>query len=151
MREVKLGIRVPDVARASAFYQGLGFDQIAMVQSPSGVPVLAVLLREGFHLIVDALVGLPFPDGNRERMIKAGPRGLGCVIGLEVANLQETYDYFVAHGAEITGPLQDQPWGERTFTCVDPFGYEWKLAVKIAAGTAGDTAEAWFGGSTSTD
>jgi uncharacterized glyoxalase superfamily protein PhnB len=143
--EVKLGIRVADVEQASSFYGGLGFDQIGVVPGPSGLPVLAVLVREGFHLILDALVGLPFPDSDRERTIKAGPRGLGCVIGLEVTNLQETYDYCTSHGTEITGPLQDQPWGERTFTCIDPFGYEWKFAVKIGDGKVGDTAATWFG------
>ena len=150
MREVKLGIRVPDVAKASSFYQGLGFDQVGIVPGPSGLPVLSVLVREGFHLILDALVGLPFPDSDRERLIKAGPRGLGCVIGLEVADLQQTYDYAIEHGAEITGPLQDQPWGERTFTCIDPFGYEWKFAVKVGEGSVGDAAEAWFGEKSST-
>jgi uncharacterized glyoxalase superfamily protein PhnB len=67
------------------------------------------------------------------------------VIGLEVPDLQETFEYCAEHGAEITSPIQDQPWGERTFTCVDPFGYEWKFAVKIGEGGVGAAAEAWFG------
>ena len=145
MPDVKIGIRVPDVARASSFYCGLGFDQVGAVSGPSGSPVLAVLVQSGFHLILDALIGLPFPDTERERMIKAGPRGLGCVIGLEVADLQATSDYCAEHGLEITGPLQDQPWGERSFTCIDPFGYEWKFAAKIDGGSVDDVANAWFG------
>ena len=131
MPEVKLGIRVGDVDRASSFYQGLGFVEVATIPGPAGNAVLAVLLRDQFHLIVDALVGLPFPDTERERSIQAGPRGLGCVIGIEVEDLQAVYDYCVSNRAEITGPIQDHPWGERCFTCVDPFGWEWKFAVKL--------------------
>ena len=145
MREIKLGIRVPDVEEASAFYRGLGFNQIGLVPGPSGSPVLANLAQETFHLILDALVGLPFPETDRERMIKAGPRGLGCVIGLEVSDLDATFDYCTERGSEITGPMQVQPWGERTFTCIDPFGYEWKFAIKTGSGSASDAAIAWFG------
>ena len=139
MPEVKIGIRVPDVEQASSFYRGFGFDEVGVVPGPSGSPVLAVL-------ILDALHGLPFPDTDRERRIKEGPRGLGCVIGLEVADLQAIFDYCIERGLEITGPLQDQPWGERTFTCLDPFGYEWKFAVKTGEGSVDDAADAWFGG-----
>lgn len=135
MREIKLGVRVPDVVEAAAFYVGLGFEQVAVVPGPAGQPVLAVLRLDGFHLIVDALVGLPFPDSPRERMIQSGPRGLGCVIGIEVADLQPVHDYCAAQGAHITSAPQDQPWGERTFTCVDPFGYEWKFASRTGVGS----------------
>lgn len=146
MREVKIGIRVGDVERAVAFYRGLGFAEIARIPGPAGTPVLAVLLRDQVHLIVDALVGLPYPDTDRERRIQAGPRGLGCVIGLEVEDLRSVYDYCVAEGAEITSTITDQPWGERTFTCVDPFGWEWKFAVQIEdRGGAEAAAKQWFG------
>lgn len=61
----KLGVRVKDVATASVFYQGLVCQQIAVVPGRDGRPVLAVLLVETFYLIVDAVVGLPFPDTDR--------------------------------------------------------------------------------------
>lgn len=43
----------------------------------------------------------------------------------------------------------DEAWGERLFTCVDPFGYEWEFSVPIPGmeemeGTA-TTRERWFG------
>jgi uncharacterized glyoxalase superfamily protein PhnB len=130
MREFKLGIRVHDVSEASEFYCGLGFEQIAVMPGPQGRPLLAVLKAEPFHLILDALRGLPFPDSSRERAIQIGPRGLGCVIGLEVSDLDETYTYCVSKGCEITSPVTSHPWGEKVFTCVDPFGWEWKFAIK---------------------
>jgi hypothetical protein len=93
------------------FYQGLGFALAATVPGPAGSPVLAVMVLDRFHLILDALVGLPFPDTDREKSIKNGPRGLGCVIGIEVPDLEATHQYCVRSGCEITGPIQDQPWG----------------------------------------
>ena len=132
MREVKIGIRVADVAQATVFYQGLGFELAGTVPGPAGSPVLAVMVLDRFHLILDALVGLPFPDTERERMIKHGPRGLGCVIGIEVPALEPIHEHCVRSGCEITGPIQDQPWGERTFTCIDPHGYEWSSPSKQA-------------------
>ena len=145
MREVKIGIRVADVAQAMVFYQGLGFELADTVPGPAGSPVLAVMVLDRFHLILDALVGLPFPDTEREKMIKQGPRGLGCVIGIEVPDLEPIHQHCVRSGCEITGPIQDQPWGERTFTCIDPHGYEWKFAVKTGEGNIEAVAAHWFG------
>ena len=53
-------------------------------------------------LIADALVGMPFPDSQREREIQHGPRGLGVVIGLMVDDLDATYAYCIVEGCEIT-------------------------------------------------
>jgi uncharacterized glyoxalase superfamily protein PhnB len=145
MREVKIGIRVADVAQAMVFYQGLGFELAGTVPGPAGSPVLAVMVLDRFHLILDALVGLPFPDTERERMIKHGPRGLGCVIGIEVSDLAPIHQHCVRSGCEITSQIQDQPWGERSFTCIDPHGYEWKFAVKTGAGDIEAVAAHWFG------
>ncbi|RYE64793.1 MAG: VOC family protein [Oxalobacteraceae bacterium] len=144
MSEIKIGIRVPEVAAAAAFYEGFGFTSVATVPDAHGMAVLTVMVRDGLHLVLDALVGLPFPDTERERLVQRGPRGLGFVIGIEVADLEAVFDFCVSRDLTITGPVQRQPWGEETFTCIDPFGFEWKFAVKTGFGSVEDVSRAWF-------
>jgi uncharacterized glyoxalase superfamily protein PhnB len=146
---VRLGLRVGDVRAAIRFYGGLGFDEVGVVPDPDGEPVLAILRQGTVHLIVDALVGLPFPDSERERRIQHGPRGLGVVIGLGVDDLEATYAYCTEAGCEITCEPMDEAWGVRLFSCLDPFGYEWELSVPISETRPADGLAAvrasWFG------
>lgn len=37
----------------------------------------------------------------------------------------------VAHGARVTRPVQDQFYGDRSGTIVDPFGHTWNVATHI--------------------
>jgi uncharacterized glyoxalase superfamily protein PhnB len=146
---LRVGLRVDDVTAAAEFYSGLGFEQVGAVPNQEGETVLAILQRGEANLIVDALLGLPFPDSDRERATQSGPRGLGVVIGLEVDDLEAAYAYCVESGCAITCEPMDEAWGERLFTFVDPSGYEWKLSVPIPDGSGIDGTEAarasWFG------
>jgi uncharacterized glyoxalase superfamily protein PhnB len=148
-QRLRVGLRVPDVAAAARFYSGLGFDEIGRVPDPDGTPVLAILGQDGPELVVDALEGMPFPDSPRERQVRSGPRGLGVVVGLRVDDLDATYAYCAGNGCEITCEPMDEAWGERVFSCLDPFGYEWEFSHPIAdvdpeAATAAVEAS-WFG------
>ena len=145
----RLGLRVPDVREAVEFYGGLGFEQNGLIPNEDGEPVLAILGRGDATLIVDTLVGMPFPDSVRERSAQAGPHGLGVVIGLGVDDLDETYRYCTGAGCEITCEPMDEAWGERVFSCLDPFGYEWEFTVPIPGAEVEDALEStrssWFG------
>ncbi len=123
----RLGLRVLEVAEAAAFYQGLGFARAGEISDPGGRTVMAILRRGGLQLLVDALVGMPFPDSDRERMTKTGPRGLGVVIGVEVDDVDATAEYCRSAGCEVTTEPVDAPWGERYLECLDPYGYAWKF------------------------
>lgn len=94
----RIGLRVADVQAAAAFYAGLNFEQVGVIPGPSGEPVMVILRRGEVQLMADALVGMPFPDSDRERQTQSGPRGLGVVLGLEVDDLASTYHYCVANG-----------------------------------------------------
>jgi catechol 2,3-dioxygenase-like lactoylglutathione lyase family enzyme len=146
----KVGLRVADVTAAATFYRGLGFAEAGSIAAPDGRPVLVVLERKGVHLLVDALVGMPFPDSERERRIQAGPRGLGVAIGLEVDDLEATLRYCRVAGCTITAGPADAPWGDRVFECLDPDGYLWEVSQPGAAPAPGDalaaTRASWFGG-----
>jgi uncharacterized glyoxalase superfamily protein PhnB len=80
--------------------------------------------------------------------IQRGPRGLGLAIGLVVDDLEIALNYCVDAGCEIVSEPEDTPWGDRVFSCVDPFGYEWEVSVPledVANENAFDaTSERWF-------
>jgi uncharacterized glyoxalase superfamily protein PhnB len=123
----RVGLRVRDVTEAAAFYEGLGFEQAGSVSDPDGRPVMVILRRGDFQLLVDALTGMPFPDSDRERMTRAGPRGLGVVIGVAVDDVDATAEYCRTAGCTVTTDPVDAPWGERYLECLDPYGYAWKF------------------------
>jgi uncharacterized glyoxalase superfamily protein PhnB len=145
----RVGLRVADVDAATRFYRGFGFDDVGTVADEQGRPVMTILDRQGVHLIVDALVGMPFPDSERERQTQAGPRGLGVAIGLGVEDLDASYEYCRTTGCTITTEPMDEAWGDRVFECVDPFGYVWEFSQPIAGGEPADgfaaVQEQWFG------
>jgi catechol 2,3-dioxygenase-like lactoylglutathione lyase family enzyme len=149
-RSFRVGLRVGDVQAATRFYGGLGFEEVGSVPNPDGRPVFAILQRDGVHLMVDALVGMPFPDTARERQIQRGPRGLGVAIGLGVEDLDATLAYCKAAGCEITCEPVDEAWGDRVFECLDPFGYLWEFSHPIAGTTPpadglAAVRASWFG------
>jgi uncharacterized glyoxalase superfamily protein PhnB len=146
---LRIGVRVDDVSAAIRFYGGFGFETAGSVPGPDGEPVFAILRKAGSQLMVDALVGMPFPDTERERHVRAGPRGLGVVIGLVVDDVDGTHTYCVQQGCAITCEPMDEAWGDRVFTCLDPFGYEWEFLQPIADVDTADglaaVRESWFG------
>jgi uncharacterized glyoxalase superfamily protein PhnB len=144
----RIGLRVADVVEAAVFYAGLGFDRVAELPGADGRPVMAILRRGDLQLLVDALVGMPFPDSPRERRTQAGPRGLGVVIGIQVDDVDAAARYCAGSGCDVTTPPTDAAWGERYAECVDRYGYAWKLfsVQGDAAGNGIDAArDAWFG------
>jgi catechol 2,3-dioxygenase-like lactoylglutathione lyase family enzyme len=48
--------------------------------------------------------------------------GAGVTICLEVENVDAEHDRLKTEGVEVTVPLRDNPWGDRSFTVVDPAG-----------------------------
>ncbi len=144
----KVGLRVGDVDAAADFYAGLGFDRLAELPGHDGHPVMVILRLGALQLLVDALVGMPFADSERERQTLAGPRGLGVVIGILVDDVDSAAEYVEGVGCELTAVPQDSPWGERYAECVDPYGYAWKF-FRPSSDWAGDglgaTRDRWFG------
>jgi uncharacterized glyoxalase superfamily protein PhnB len=145
----RVGLRVGDVDVAARFYRGFGFDEVGSVPNPDGQPVMTILQRGEVQLIVDALVGMPFPDSERERQTQTGPRGLGVAIGLGVDDLAVSYEYCRSAGCTITSEPMDEAWGDRVFECIDPFGYQWEFSQPVedwqpAAGLEA-TQASWFG------
>ena len=151
---MRVGLRVEDVGAAAALYESFGFVPVGTMPGRGVRAVMAILRRGPFQLVVDALVGMPFPDNARERQTKAGPRGLGVVIGIEVDDVDDAAQRCHAAGCVVAaGPL-DAPWGERYVEVEDPYGYAWKL-FQVLAGPRGDglhaVADMWFGPTAAAD
>jgi uncharacterized glyoxalase superfamily protein PhnB len=145
---VRVALRVDDVAAATALYEMLGFVQIGAVPDPNGRVLMVILRRGPVQLLVDALEGIPFPDTVRERLTKSGPRGLGVVIGIEVADVDETARLCAAAGCMVTAGPESAPWGERYVEVEDPYGYSWKF-FRVLSDPPDDglqaAADTWFG------
>ena len=43
---------------------------------------------------------------------------------LEVSDVDQYHDTLKSRGVSVSTPLTDQWWGDRTFTVMDPFGYQ---------------------------
>jgi len=52
-------------------------------------------------------------------------------ICLYVAKVDAVYEQAVAAGAKVERPLQDQFYGDRSGTVIDPFGHKWTIATHI--------------------
>ena len=116
-----------DVSAATKLYESFGFALVGTVPGPGGDVAMSILRRGALQVLVDALVGIPSPDTERERQTKAGPRGLGVIVGLGVESVDEAAVVASEGGCLITSGPEDAPWGERYVELVDPFGYAWKL------------------------
>jgi uncharacterized glyoxalase superfamily protein PhnB len=81
------------------------------------------------------------------RLGRAGPRGLGVAIGIGVDDLDASYDYCRTNGCAIRSEPTDEPWGDRVFECLDPFGYLLEISQPVADVPVDDaltaTAEHW--------
>jgi uncharacterized glyoxalase superfamily protein PhnB len=140
-----VGLRVGNVKEASDFYQRIGFKQIGTIPDDpgAGTELLVSFLAYGTSmLLVSAIEGPPYPDSERERNLKAGPRGLGVKIALSVPDLEAIYALFKGEGCEITTEPMVEFWGVRLFTALDPDGYEWQITQTIEEITPEEGAEA---------
>jgi PhnB protein len=48
-----------------------------------------------------------------------------------VENVDEVFDRAVAAGAKVESPVQNQFYGDRTGTLLDPFGHKWMIASHV--------------------
>lgn len=123
-----IGLRVTNVQQALDFYTGMGFQATMVVPNKDGTPQFCHLRYGASSLVFDAVdSALPFPDSPRERAMKAGPRGLGVLLGLDVPDIAPLYQYFKDTGCEVTCEPTEAFWCDRLFIALDPFGYQWEF------------------------
>ncbi|MDD3771803.1 MAG: VOC family protein [Weeksellaceae bacterium] len=123
--------RVSDVDRAIEFYGKFGFKNTYSVPGELNETLICFLEYGGHILIVARLKGLPYPMTPRESAIQEGPRGLGTKISFNVADLDFAYELCISEKCEITMEPMEELWGDRIFTCLDPFGYELQIHQNV--------------------
>jgi uncharacterized glyoxalase superfamily protein PhnB len=125
-------LRVPDLEEAIEFYQSIGFEPVQTVPGPGHELAYAVLACGNCFVHLAPIEGSTPPTSpRRETQVSKGPRGLGVTLYCSVPNVDSVFNGCKTNGCTITAPPAEQVWGDRVFTCVDPFGYEWTFAQHL--------------------
>jgi PhnB protein len=73
------------------------------------------------------------------------PRTLGgtpVALHLVVPDVDATWVVAIEHGAVGRRPPEDQPYGDRAATFIDPFGHRWMVSTPIGTPTAREIDDA---------
>ena len=57
--------------------------------------------------------------------------GTGSSLCIYVDDVDAVFNQAVTVGATATRPVEDQFWGDRTGSLLDPFGHKWMVATRI--------------------
>ena len=111
-------ISVDSVDEARGFYvDKLGFEHMMGMLGKDGQLDFCTVTLGG------AKVMLNRPQERMEGINRTATKR-PVAIYLEVAEVNAYHDQVVKNGVKIADPLTDQWWGDRTFTVLDPFGYQ---------------------------
>ena len=113
---------VKDATRAIDFYQAAyGAKELVCMPGPNG-KVMHAELKIGNSPIMLA-------DESPE-MCSVSPQSLGGTpvgIVLYVEDVDGRFNQAVAAGATVVRPVEDQFYGDRSGTVLDPFGHKWTI------------------------
>jgi PhnB protein len=112
-------------AKAIEFYKkALGATEVMRLDHGGKIGHAEIKLGDSHVMLADE-----FPEmGNR------GPQSLGgTTVGLcvYVPNVDAVFKQAVDAGAKVERPVQDQFYGDRSGTIIDPFGHKWTIATHI--------------------
>lgn len=111
-------ISVESVDQARTFYvEKLGFGHMMGMLGKDGQLDFCTVILGG------ARVMLQRPQQRMEGA-RATSSKRAVELYIEVDNVNEHHDQLKKRGVKISDPLTDQWWGDRTFTVMDPFGYQ---------------------------
>lgn len=111
-------ISVDSVDQARAFYvETLGFDHLMGMLAKDGQLDFCTVTLGGAKVML--MRPQQKTDGTSATSSKRPVE-----IYLEVGDVNAYHDQLAKKRVKITTPLTDQWWGDRTFTVMDPFGYQ---------------------------
>jgi len=77
--------------------------------------------------VEDSLITIGTPSIHGE-----SPRhGVSSLLYVYINNVDEHYARAKAAGAKIVIPLDDRPWGDRSYQASDPEGHQWTFAQRV--------------------
>jgi len=127
-----------DVAAAIAFC-GRTFNAVSLNQrpGPDGKVAHALLTIGPAMIMIEAewptlTSRAPTPDGSSP-----------VVLFVYVEDVDQTVERAVSDGAQILLPAQNQFWGDRIASIMDPSGHVWTIATRIEDTTAEERTERW--------
>lgn len=119
-------IIVKDAVAALAFYtRAFDAEEVGRLAMPDGT------IMHGEFKVGDSHV--MFAEENAE-VGMLGPDALGgssVSVCLYVDHADATFAQAIAAGAKELRPMQDQFWGDRAGTVIDPFGHSWTILSQI--------------------
>jgi PhnB protein len=119
-------LTLDNAAQAIDWYKkALGADEVARAVGPDGKVMHAELkIGDSRIMVNDAMMGAK------------GPKALGgspASLWVYVEDADALFNRAIAAGAQGAGPMgrmQDQFWGDRSGTLIDPAGYQWTIATR---------------------
>jgi PhnB protein len=117
---------VDDAAQAIEFYkQAFGARERARMPGPDGRIAHAELeIGDSVLMVADTYEQTPYKT----------PKALGgttASVLLYVEDVDAVFDAAVEAGATVAMPLENQFWGDRYGTVIDPFGHAWQIATHV--------------------
>ena len=108
------------------YKKALGAEEISRATGPDGKIMHADLRIGNSHIMVNDVMG----EGSK------GPKAMGgspASLWVYVEDCDALFKRAVTAGARVVpgamGALQDQFWGDRSGTVIDPEGYKWTIAT----------------------
>lgn len=115
-----------DCAAALAFYErAFGAEKVLRLDMPDG-KVAHAEIRIGDSVL---MMSDENPDWGSKSAITLG--GSPVLLMIYVPDVDAAFARALAAGGTQVRPVQDQFYGDRSGTLVDPFGYQWTLATHI--------------------
>lgn len=119
-------LAVDDAKAAIDFYQrSFGAKERVSMPGPNGMIAHAELE------IGDSIVMLsdPFPQATARPPKELGGTSAGIFVYVE--NVDELFQQAIDAGATSTMEPEDQFWGDRFGSLLDPFGHSWQIATHV--------------------
>ena len=117
-------LRIQGASEAIEFYRrALGATEVMRMPMPDG-RIGHAELRIGSSVI---MLADEFPEMNIR-----GPKSLGGTsvsFCLYLDDVDKAFKRAVDAGATVSRPVQDQFYGDRSGTVIDPYGHEWTIAT----------------------
>ena len=116
---------VHDATKALAFYrEAFGAEQTYCLPMGEKIGHAEIRIGDSRLMVMDE-----FPD-----MDASSPKSLGGATGsfmLYVPDADAAVERAVRAGARVLQPVENQFWGDRVGTVVDPFGQKWMLGTHV--------------------
>jgi PhnB protein len=116
---------VDGAEEAIRFYER-AFGATELMRLPMGDKVAHAEVKIGDSVI---MLSDEWPDQGKLGPTARGGATAGLMIYLE--DVDAAFGQAVAAGATIERPIEDQFYGDRSGTVIDPFGHSWTLATHV--------------------